>query len=151
MYPCPHCHTQLTWVPQYQQYYCYFCHRYVPASGQQPSYQQPIAPVSQAYAPQQTFGQKVQAQPVQSPQPAVTPKPVGATGQMGDSSAPAPPQPAVNPATEYAPRGSPAEPATVPVSGQPAHGEPIYLCKSCGTKLEVSNQRWFCARCQQYK
>jgi len=24
MYPCPYCHTQLTWVPQYNQYYCYF-------------------------------------------------------------------------------------------------------------------------------
>lgn len=54
MSACPVCRNALTWVPQYQQWYCYPCQQYrqPPAPGgagpQQQVYAQPYAPAAQA-------------------------------------------------------------------------------------------------------
>ncbi|MFH0816283.1 MAG: hypothetical protein V1934_05660 [Methanobacteriota archaeon] len=154
MYPCPYCHTQLTWVPQYNQYYCYFCHRYVQA-----------APPQRAYVPPYPAQAQTHATP-QPPEPPVdAPRPVQVQPQSGAPAneagiqpiAPAPanqptpiPAPA-KPSIEYVSKGEPPQPVSVPARGRASRAEPIYLCKVCGTRLEVNGQRWFCPRCQQYK
>jgi len=168
MYPCPYCHSQLTWVPQYNQYYCYFCHRYVqaaapPHAGYYPQQPSPLPAPPQAYAPPTAAPFNPTAPTVNSPRPvrvnaqsgapanAATPvvpdsPSKTATAEAGPST-PAPAKPSI----EYVSKDGTHPPAQVPVASQPARGEPIYLCKICGTRLVVNGQRWFCSRCQQYK
>ena len=162
MYPCPYCHSQLTWVPQYQQYYCYFCHRYVQAAA---------PPPNQVYYPQQSPQAAPHASTSGSPTapPQDGPRPVPVSAQTPQGGSPTPPaaieepanppssaaapaqQTGAKPSIEYVQKSGPGQPAHVPVIGQPSAREPIYLCKLCGTKLEVQNQKWYCGRCQQYK
>jgi hypothetical protein len=145
MYPCPYCHTQLTWVTQYNQYYCYFCHRYVQAAPPPQPHYAPLQPPSPAYP---------QTPPPTPPADAPRPVPVGAASSTladtpASAVAAAPTQ--SKPSIEYVSKNEPQQPVQVPDASHPARGEPIYLCKLCGSRLIVNGQRWYCPRCQQFK
>jgi hypothetical protein len=173
LYPCPFCHMALTWVPEHQQYYCYFCHRYVPAGP--PAYpiqppqvpppyqQQPIQTAqTQQHAPPPVHAERPHqgappaapaAQPAQSTVPAAVPTPATAPPphpQTTPDKIPAEQGTRPKPAVEYVQAGAAEAP---PTPGQGGAREPIFLCKACGSRLDFygQHQRWFCPRCQQYK
>lgn len=150
-YPCPSCGKPLTWVQQYNQWYCYTCQKYIPPVQEQQQVQQQaqqFVPVQQS--PTQQRPQQNAGGTPTCPKCGQIPQYVQQYGRWYCYSC-----------KEYLPvSGQSQQHAHQQVAPQPtqqasqprAQQQPIYNCPTCQRPIRYIQQyqRWYCDNCRKY-